>query len=371
MRKLFSKLALAAIFGIAMTFTFSCSGDDGDEGGGGGGGGSGSCSLETLDGVWEAGGGKTTVSGSTGVITTLPPDNNGVWKVGDQVWRNLTSTGNLTWSGQENVITEWVDVQLTMSADGKKLTIFYPDDGETITMSRKCNNQSGGGSSSSVKGGSSPSGGSSTFKDTRDGTTYKTVKIDKQTWMAENLKFNATGSKCYGEGGEAPSGYDDNGHPIYTTLSNAEIQDNCNNYGRLYNFETAMSACPKGWHLPSDDEWETLINYVDSKNGLCTSGDYEFSCADKYLKSKSGWNDYEDWWTGEIKSGNGEDKYGFSALPGGKGKYGIDYGYVYYHGGDSGFWFSASGYHISMDGADGWGSGTTEGYISVRCVKDN
>jgi hypothetical protein len=78
------------------------------------------------------------------------------------------------------------------------------------------------------------------FTDPRDGRTYKTVKIGRQTWLAENLNYEAEGSKCY-----------------------ENDPDNCAKYSRLYNWETAMKACPKGWHLPTNKEWQTLINCVD------------------------------------------------------------------------------------------------------------
>jgi len=111
------------------------------------------------------------------------------------------------------------------------------------------------------------------FTDSRDGKTYKTVKLDNQTWMAENLNYNAEGSECY-----------------------ESQESNCQKYGRLYNWSTAKSACPSGWHLPSVDEWWALMVFA---------GDYEV--AGIMLKASSGWN----------KDGNGLDAVGFSALPSG------------------------------------------------------
>jgi len=116
-----------------------------------------------------------------------------------------------------------------------------------------------------------------TFTDSRDKKTYKTIKIGEQIWMAENLNIKTGNSVCY-----------------------EDKEDNCKEYGRLYDWETAMKACPSGWHLPDTTEWNILVVAVGGKE---TVG--------KYLKAKIGWNDNE----GNL--GNGEDKFGFSALPGG------------------------------------------------------
>ena len=76
----------------------------------------------------------------------------------------------------------------------------------------------------------------STFKDDRDGKEYQIVKIGDIWWMAENLNFEIReGSWCY----------DDD--PML-----------CNKFGRLYSWEAAVRACPGGWHLPSDEEWQKL-----------------------------------------------------------------------------------------------------------------
>jgi len=102
--------------------------------------------------------------------------------------------------------------------------------------------------------------------------TYKTVAIDTKTWMAENLDYNVPNSKCVGDN------------------TGGDSQGNCAKYGRLYNWTTAKTVCPSGWHLPSDTEWTMLTDFV---GGLSIAG--------TKLKSISGWNDYEG------NSGNGTE----------------------------------------------------------------
>ena len=135
------------------------------------------------------------------------------------------------------------------------------------------------------------------------GDTYDAVLIGAHTWMAKNLNYNVSGSRCYG---------------------NAE--SDCNKYGRLYDWETARVVCPSGWHLPSDSDWGELVSHVESDNG-CSS------CAAQHLKSKSGWS----------QSGNGIDTYGFSALPGGKGS--PNGGFI--DAGNYGYWWTAT--EVSAD----------------------
>lgn len=122
------------------------------------------------------------------------------------------------------------------------------------------------------------------------GQTYHTVEIDDQCWTKENMNREMGNSWCY-----------DN-DPA-----------NCATYGRLYDWETALSACPTGWHLPSDEEWKVLEGTVDSYFGV---GDAEWDRrfdrgldAGSNLKATYGW----------YNNGNGYDDYGFEALPGGWG----------------------------------------------------
>ena len=159
------------------------------------------------------------------------------------------------------------------------------------------------------------------------GRTYKTVVIGTQTWMAENLNYNAANSRCYGDN------------------SGGDSQGNCAKYGRLYNWATAMNIaascnnisvascgatvsskhqgiCPPNWHLPSDTDWNVLMKFVSpgcTDNNTCAG-------AGTKLKAASGWG-----------GGNDTNDYDFSALPGG---YGYSGGY-FGNGGSIGYWWSA------------------------------
>ncbi|MCQ2092727.1 MAG: fibrobacter succinogenes major paralogous domain-containing protein [Fibrobacter sp.] len=201
-----------------------------------------------------------------------------------------------------------------------------------------------------------------TLEDFRNDKTYKTVTIGTQTWMAENLKY------AYNNGSAKSYCYDNSA-------------DSCAKYGRLYTWSAAMDSaavfstsskdcgynktcsssgtvrgvCPKGWHMPSKAEFETLESAVGG-TGVGTK-----------LKSTSGWND----------DGNGTDDYGFSALPAG-----YSYpprGSFFSAGKTASFWFASEyndGYADIMKLYHDSGAahmGVDEKYygLSVRCLKDS
>jgi uncharacterized protein (TIGR02145 family) len=158
--------------------------------------------------------------------------------------------------------------------------------------------------------------------DGRDDKIYKIVKIGDQTWFAENLDYNATGGQYYGNDQAANE-----------------------KYGRLYPWATAMdsSLCPAGWHLPSEADWNVLMKYVQEDNGETYTNGERASVAGKYLKATSGWNN--SWGDG---NGNGEDKYGFTALPGGRYIVQRDFGSFQAVGG-YGYWWTSSEDSIGMN----------------------
>jgi len=143
------------------------------------------------------------------------------------------------------------------------------------------------------------------------GENYNSVVICSQTWMAKNLNYSVDGSSCY---------------------DNEESNCKKYGYGRLYNWATAMALssscnlgscssqigtkhkgiCPTGWHIPSKDEWSTLVSNVERSKG-CTN------CAAKHLKATSGWDGCSASGTSitSLNSKSCLDSYGFSAFPGG------------------------------------------------------
>ena len=170
------------------------------------------------------------------------------------------------------------------------------------------------------------------YKDSRDGKKYKTIKIGTQIWFAENLNlYTGAGSWCY----------------------NNDV-NNCEIYGRLYDWETARRSCPKGWHLPTDADWNVLINYIGSEEGT-------------KLKSTTNWT------VGIV----GRDSVGFAAFPGGYRSFNdVAFNYI----GSYGFWWSLD--DVSAVGA--WSqylcfdqnfiyrlSNNKKDGFSVRCIKNN
>ncbi|MBZ4652494.1 MAG: endo 2, partial [Proteiniphilum sp.] len=198
-----------------------------------------------------------------------------------------------------------------------------------------------------------------------DGNYYSTVIIGDQEWFAGNLKTTR-----YNDGTAIPNVTDNAAWASLTTdayvwYANDEATYK-NAYGALYNGYAVNTGnlCPAGWHVPSDAEWTTLINYA---GGADVSGGK--------LKSKRTEPDDHPRW-GSPNTG-ATDAYGFSALPGGR-RY-ADYGY-FGNVGFSGQWWSSTEagatYAWVRNVSYANGSVSRNYYnkrdgFSVRCLRDN
>ena len=107
--------------------------------------------------------------------------------------------------------------------------------------------------------------------DSRNSRTYKTVQIGSNVWLAQNLSYKTTKSKCYDD-----------------RLENCEV------FGRLYKVYSD-SLCPTGFSLPTKENWESLIKIAGSTELLKTSR----------------------YWEKSDKAKRGNDSLGLSLVPGG------------------------------------------------------
>ncbi len=159
-----------------------------------------------------------------------------------------------------------------------------------------------------------------------DGNRYKTVQIGNQLWMAENLKTTR-----YSNGDEIPNvmGTGEWGRLKTAAWANYNRNSSHNRvYGKLYNWyavEDSRGLCPSGWHVPTDEEWTALTDFL----GVGAGGQM------KIVGTK--------YW--ELPHVGATNESGFSALPG---------GYRYKDGsfnlmGNNGFWWSST--ESSINGA--------------------
>lgn len=205
--------------------------------------------------------------------------------------------------------------------------------------------------------------------DDRDGKTYKTVEIGNQVWMAENLNYETPGSFCYNDSPKE-----------------------CETFGRLYWWAAAMDTegkwspngkycdyghvcepvyplrgvCPAGWHLPTYNEWRTLLGAVGGVEK--ENAPYIVQNAGNSLRS-----------THEWAYTRGVDSYGFNVLPAGYRAFQDEYGVIYFNEYlYTYFWTSTQNemywammLEFSCDNGNAKaGSWYRHFALSVRCVKD-
>ena len=200
-----------------------------------------------------------------------------------------------------------------------------------------------------------------------DGNVYNTVTIGAQVWMKENLK-----TKKYNDGTSIPNETNETTWGALTTGAYCDYNNtptNSNTYGRLYNWfavdnnaatkvasNGGKNVCPTSWHVPSDAEWTTLINFLGGE-----------SVAGGKLKEIG-----ITYWTSPNTGATNES--GFTALPGGERQYNGPYSFI----GSYGFWWSSKGeanawsYLIRNDLTNVTKRLDLNQYgFSVRCIKDN
>ena len=194
-----------------------------------------------------------------------------------------------------------------------------------------------------------------------DGNVYHTVKIGTQVWMTENLK-----STRYRNGNPIANVVDGSQWSALTTgayCDHSNLSDNGSTYGKLYNFYAATNQdnlCPKGWHVPADAEWTTLITFLGGES-IAGGKMREIGTAHWQSPNTGATNDCE-----------------FTALPGGlRNKNGSFYNSIGSYCG----WWSSTAYEYDANVAFLRYIGNYDGGIyskkdfkafglSVRCLKD-
>jgi uncharacterized protein (TIGR02145 family) len=172
--------------------------------------------------------------------------------------------------------------------------------------------------------------GPSTVSDI-DGNIYNTVSIGTQCWTVTNLRvrryndsteirFNNSG----GSGGTTSQTWSVLNYGAHTIYANDSVASpsNLTTYGYLYNWYAAKgianagsttykNICPTDWHVPTDGEWTSLIQFIVPTETISATviGSQSLTAGGK-LKSTS----TTLWQTPGFP---GTDNYGFSALPGG------------------------------------------------------
>lgn len=191
-----------------------------------------------------------------------------------------------------------------------------------------------------------------------DGNIYSTVKIGSQVWFYENLRTTKLN-----DGTPIPMV---NGTEEWAALNTIAFcwlnndEDNKDEFGALYNWYTVNTRklCPKGWHVPSDEEWAAMISYLGDP-----------ALAGAKLKE----SDIGVWKNPEYV---GTNEYGFTALPGGMRIYNGDFPDF---SNNFAVWWSAT----STRTTEAWNRGlyfnsnqvyrgreNMKSGFSVRCMKD-
>jgi uncharacterized protein (TIGR02145 family) len=222
-----------------------------------------------------------------------------------------------------------------------------------------------------------------TITDSRDGNTYNTINIGQQCWMAENLKYLPQVTGPNNQWNSTSPRYAVYGYvAVNNSVTDAMLLGNYQNYGTLYNWSAAITACPDGWHLPNRNEWDVLIDYLSSdfnisNENIPTGASYALrSCRSN--NSVLGCNclvNTQPYWYSTGISNTGTNLFGFSALPNGQR---FNYGNTNNLGTNAKFWtndVATTDNSFSINMTYSRGDVMEESLLkvsglAVRCVKD-
>jgi len=207
-----------------------------------------------------------------------------------------------------------------------------------------------------------------------DGNVYNTVQIGSQCWMKENLK-----TTTYKNNTPIPNVTDAINWSTLTTGAYVWYGNYIlwkEPYGALYNWYSTTDAnglCPEGWHVPTDDEWNDLVNFIGGTDSPHGNELKSCRCINSPMGGACNTTNHPRW--DQQNNNFGTDYYGFSGLPGG----GISYDGGPNEIGDTGFWWSS----IAYSSGAAWYRGLyySEGFVSVfytdkvagfsvRCLKN-
>jgi len=268
---------------------------------------------------------------------------------GQEIAKGETVTISITATASDGSIAKvefFVDNKSKGSATNPPFEYNWNTNGESIgnhTIKATSTDNSGGSASDEISVEIKEAGGwiSGTFTDPRDGKTYLTTSNGDQTWFSEDLYFDTTSSERNHEKDYAET-------------------------GSYYNWQSARTACPSGWHLPTDEEWKELEMSLYMLQSEADGIGWRGNVQGYFLKSEEGWINY----------GHGSDRIGFKALPNG---YMNDEGELIQKDTTAVFWTAT--FHSSTESA--WfrqlhyivdqvmrSSTSSTARFSVRCVKN-
>ncbi len=210
---------------------------------------------------------------------------------------------------------------------------------------------------------------------------YQTVRIGDQVWMAENLNahyFNNGDSIPEAKSAQEWEAAWEAGQPAWTYYEEKPAYGN--NYGKLYNraaIHDARGLCPKGSHVPTDQDWRQLEIYIGLLSDEADSYGWRGTIAGKLKSTRVAPGPHPRW---DLPNAGATNTTGFSALPGGYRTGRPNYAEQQQSsfrklGNEASFWSAEGGgralaaerteiFRGSSKISDGFG-------LAVRCVSDN